>query len=196
MLYRLSIGVVLLFASPILLSAQDYSDAIHSAAEAIMQAMLERDYEALGSYTYPPVLQILNEFAEPGKTGIDFIEEMMEQIWEDGGEIDSVSVGQPTPHVVAGDQLHAIIPTFMSMSVMEMRVNIESYMIAISSDSGATWTFINSSDNTEALLPILFPEWNDELQLPPNKEPEIVGESSDEAEPVGTLKAVVPEEED
>ncbi|MCB0711817.1 MAG: hypothetical protein KDD67_05775 [Ignavibacteriae bacterium] len=196
MLYRLSIGIVLLFASPVFLSAQDYSDAIHSAAEAIMQAMLERDYEALGSYTYPPMLEMLNGVAGPDKTGIDLIEEMMEQIWDGGGRIDSISVGQPTPHVVAGNQLHAVIPTFMSMHVMETQVNVESYMIAISSDSGVTWTFINSSSNIEAFLPILFPEWNDELQLPPNKEPEIIWESDDEVEPAGTFKAVVPEGEE
>lgn len=166
------------------LNGQDFSEAIRSAAEATMQATVEGEYETLASYIYPPLLEFLDELAGPEKSGIEFLEETMENLKAEGASIDSGWVGVPTPHVVAGDELHAVIPTGLSMSMMEMQVKVESYMIAVSSDSGATWTFVNSSDNMETLLPMLFPNWNDALELPERKRPEIIWNGDEEEEGV------------
>ena len=168
------------------LSAQDFSEAIRTAAEATMQATVDGDYEKLASYTYPPLLEFLDEVAGPDKTAVEFLRETMEGMKAGGASIEYGTVGDPTPHVVAGDELHAIIPSELSMNMMEMQIKVESYMIAVSSDEGVTWTFVNSSDNLDMFLPMLFPNWNDALKLPEKKEPEIIWNSDEDEESQGT----------
>ena len=172
--YKLLFSSLLCLAFASTLYAQDYSEMIQTAANTTMQATVQGDYETIAAYTYPALLEMLDEAGGPDKTAVEFLKETMERMKGNGASIDSGTVGKPTPHVVAGDQLHAIVPTQLFMTMNNMQVNIESFMIAVSSDAGATWTFVNGSSNTEMLLPMLFPEWNDELELPERKNPEII----------------------
>lgn len=106
----------------------------------------------------------------------------MKSLTDEGVRFDSGFVGDPTPHVVAGEELMAVIPTVLYMSVEEMHLRQESYMIAISGNGGKSWTFVNGSDNIEMMIAMLFPNWNDALELPEKKSPEIIGLDDEEPE--------------
>lgn len=162
------------------LSAQDFSENIRTSALACVQATVEGDYKTLERYTHPAVMEMLDNIAGGEGKGIEFIEQQMKSLEEEGAHIDSMIVGDPTPHVVAGKELMAVVPTVLYMSVQDMRVRQESYLIAISGDAGKTWTFVNGSDNVDMMIEMLFPNWNDELQLPVKKGPEILEMEGDE----------------
>ena len=164
------------------LRSQDFSDAIRAGANACLQATMAGDYEKLVTYTHPAVMELLDNVAGGKGKGIDFIKEQMKSLTDEGVRFDSGSVGDPTPHVVAGEELMAVIPTVLYMSVEEMHLRQESYMIAISGDSGKSWTFVNGSDNIEMMIAMLFPNWNDALELPEKKSPEIIGLDDEEPE--------------
>lgn len=186
----------ILLCLPAPLRAQDFSKEIRAAAEACLQATVRGDAATLARYTYPAVIDMLDNIAGEKGKAIQFIEQQMKSIEEEGARIDSGTVGQPSPHVIAGEELMAVIPTTIYMTIGDMSIRQESYMIAISGNSGTTWTFINRSDNIEMMISMLLPNWNPALQLPEKKEVEIISMGDDDLEENGEKGAKDGTEED
>ena len=156
------------------LYSQDFSQPIKKSANVCMNATTTGDYKTLLQYTYPPLVALLDSIAGGAGKGTKMIEQQIKTLEEQGVTIDSGIVGEPTPHVTAGKELIAVVPIAMYMSVNEMRIKQESYMIAVSRDAGKSWTFVNSSPDDKKMMTILFPNWNPALELPEKKGPEVL----------------------
>jgi len=56
------------------------------------------------------------------------------------------------------------------------RLEATSYLIALSADKGATWTFIDTSGKTLAEVQKMFPSLSDELVIPEKQQPQFFKE--------------------
>jgi hypothetical protein len=73
-------------------------------------------------------------------------------------------------------KLFSVVPTSTTMTgtaTADARITQKSFMLAISTNNGKTWTFVDGSTLTPAMLSKLIPDLPPELKLPPPQAPMI-----------------------
>ena len=177
---RLSVTSLAAWAAALLLlttgsvRSQDFTESIKKSATICVDATISGDYKTLLEYTYPPLVSLLDSLAGGAGKGGQLIEQQMKALREEGVSIDSGSIGEPTPTVKAGNELHVVVPIAMYMSAQKIHFKQESYMIGVSRNEGKSWTFVNGSPNDDEMIAHLFPNWNSALKLPERKGPEVL----------------------
>lgn len=104
----------LLIAFCITAKAQVDKTKIKAQAEEAGQALLAGSFEVLGKYTYPKVAERFG-----GVDNMEAARSGREDLVSMGINLDSVGIGEPSEAVIAGDQLHCLIPK-PSLSVNPM----------------------------------------------------------------------------
>ena len=147
--------------------ADQHATTIRAKADAYAASLKGGDFVTLASLTYPRVVEFMG-----GREGmIDRLSAGMEQMKQEGFEMLAFRTKGLTDAVTAGGELHAIVNTEVEMSMPDGRMRNESFLLAISSDGGSSWTFVDGAALSPASVGQLFPNWNDALKLPERKEP-------------------------
>lgn len=95
---------------------------------------------------------------------------------EQGIQIDSVKLGQPGNFFKAGNEIHCLLPQELIMKYgSDKKIITKGYLLAISSDNGLKWTFLNLSEqlNNQTITKLL-PNFNQEMVLPTDSKMEVV----------------------
>ena len=71
--------------------------------------------------------------------------------------------------------IYAVIPITLKMKAQDGVFQTEGTLIGISSDGGATWTFIDAAGKDDPDLKVLSPNVLDKLKLPADKPPVKIG---------------------
>ena len=134
-------------------------------AQELYDARITRDYEKIVELTWAGSVQ------ECGgrKMFIELMKEMMEKFDQKGQKLHSYRVGEPDIFVVDGGYTFAVLPTISEMRTPDSRIVTDSFALAISPDSGQSWSFVEGrlfKDKSErnAFVPkipatLLFPEY-------------------------------------
>jgi hypothetical protein len=77
---------------------------------------------------------------------------------EQGFSFRSFEAMAPRNFDTSGARVFALVPTSLVLGAPGGRLVVEGSMIAVSEDSGVTWTFIDASNNIEQALTMFFPE--------------------------------------
>lgn len=131
-------------------------------------ATLKGDYKVIIDYTYPDVV------AQAGgsEAMMKLVSTVFAQIKEQGMAIKSIVTETPGELVPVGEKLFCLVPQNLSMTVPKTALQPKgtlssgSHMLAVSSDKGASWYFINSGSMTEEAVYKIFPELKGKLTLP------------------------------
>ena len=67
-----------------------------------------------------------------------------------------------------------MVPESLLLSTPQGKLRGSSYLLAVSTDQGATWRFIDGSGIDKAFLKKLFPTFPAKLKLPEKKEPQVI----------------------
>ena|SRR5215831_6530483 len=92
----------------------------------------------------------------------------------DGYRFKSAAVGAPTQLLAVGGELHAMLPLTQVMTAPGGELHLEGYLLAVSSDRGKTWTFVDAEKLTADNVRQVLPNYDPRLQLPAKKEPRFV----------------------
>ena len=95
----------------------------------------------------------------------------MKEMEAEGVVVLSSTAGAPTQIVHASGSIYAVVPTTLKVKAQDGVFQTESSMIGISSDDGATWTFIDAGGKDQNELKKLLPDAPNKLNLPPEKQP-------------------------
>jgi hypothetical protein len=87
--------------------------------------------------------------------------------------IRAVAVGQPAEPVSADAQSFAIVPTTIKLEAEKLLITSEGFLLAVSEDRGATWSYVDGSVLTPDVLKKLFPNAPAALKLPEKKQPKV-----------------------
>jgi len=79
------------------------------------------------------------------------------------GDVAIQSVSEP---VVAGKQLHLLIRVQQKIGTPEGEIKNKTTLLGVSDDGGANWTFVDATKLDKTNRDKLFPDFNDELELP------------------------------
>jgi hypothetical protein len=151
-------------------SAQPVTDAtvlrsLEKQAKTMVDAFLKEDFANFARYVHPGVVKMMGGKKKVIKT----LKEGMEAMRSEDLKITKYSLGEPSDILKAGKELQCAIPQFMVITSPTSRVEMESTLIAISSNNGKNWQFIDASDKDRETLKSLLPNLSDDLVIPEKK---------------------------
>lgn len=145
----------------------NHSEAIKSQAEKMCQLLLKKDFSAFADFTYPKVIELMG-----GKEKmVEIMENGSKQMESEGTVFLNVTLGEPSEIVTNGNELQCTVPQTIQMKVPNGKLVSKSTLIAISSDKGKNWFFIDTSGKDIQTMNSILPNISLELVLPVSEEP-------------------------
>lgn len=153
--------------SPEAATKTDEAATIKAEAEKSSRAFVSGDYSKVLDSTYPKILEMGGGKSEM----LAAMEKEMRETLSSGVKIVSLAVGEPEKTVRAGTKLLAVVPMAMKIESSNSFVTQRSFWLAVSTDDGKSWTFIDGSALDKESLKIFLPEAVDKITLPSATEP-------------------------
>ena len=146
--------------------SENYPNLVAQAQE-VNDAFRRRDFARMVDLTYPKVI----EAAGGRDKMVAALAKGMKEMEAEGVVVLSSTAGAPTQIVHASGKIYAVLPTTLKVKAQDGVFQTESSMIGISSDNGATWTFIDAGGKDQNQLKKLLPDAASKLNLPAEKQP-------------------------
>ena len=146
--------------------SENYPNLVAQAQE-VNDAFGRRDFARMVDLTYPKVI----EAAGGRDKMVSALAKGMKEMEAEGVVVLSSTAGAPTQIVHASGSIYAVLPTTLKVKAQDGVFQTESSMIGISSDNGATWTFIDAGGKDQNQLKNLLPDAASKLNLPAEKQP-------------------------
>src|SRR5437660_10144405 len=134
------------------------------------RSAVEEDHAKLAQLTHPALLDMFGGRA----AYIKKLESVAADMKGRGYQLKRFSLGEPSQLVKSAGQVYALVPSEVQLSGPDGATGRQrSYLIAVSADGGAHWTFIDGAgiagDRRKAKS--LLPDFPDQLQLPAAQPP-------------------------
>jgi hypothetical protein len=162
-------NLLLLFFGATALGQSTETAAVKALAEKSGRAFMSGDYETLLDLTYPKLV----ELAGGREYLLSSMKAEMKRMSDTGIKFVAYTPSEPERIVRAGTKLLAVVPTALEMEAPEASIKHKSFLLAVSTDAGKSWTFIDGTKLDKERLKILLPEAVDKITLPTIGEPVI-----------------------
>lgn len=149
-----------------------HSAAVKAQAEEMGQMLLKKDYQAFAKFTYPKVAEMMG-----GKEKmIEILEKSIGEMESVGTSFINVSMGEASECITVGSELQCTIPQTIQMKMPDGKMTTTSTLIAVSSDNGKTWCFIDTSGKDILAMKQLLPNLSESLVIAAKTEPVYIKE--------------------
>lgn len=146
---------------------------------AIAMTNLKKQADAMGAYfirkDYPHYVKYINPKVIASLGGSDkmigLLNQSMDAMKAQGINFKDLQIGEPSMIITTKTDLESVVPQTINLSVKEGRVQTMSYLVAVSSDNGDTWTFIDTSGKTLKDIQKIFPSLSNDLVIPAKEKP-------------------------
>lgn len=164
--------VILLFSCSLGAHSQAEPDSkvlqnLKSQADSMGKAFITGNYKTFAGYTYPVILKAMGGAAKMEETLIKSINDWKGQ----GMSFKSVHFGEPSSIEKSGKELQATIPQHIEIKLTQGRLVTNSTLIAISTDNGLHWTFVDTSNKDIATLRKVLPNLSPAITISPHTPP-------------------------
>jgi hypothetical protein len=149
--------------------ADPQTERIRQTAQENGTAVTTGNYERLVDLTFPKVVEMIGGRAKM----IELLKRGTEEMKAQGSAILSAVVVEPKKVITAGERRFAIVPMTVRVKMPEGILRSKGFLLAISTDKGTTWTFIDGAELTNEKLAQLVPGVPAQLALP-SKEPPVL----------------------
>ena len=147
-----------------------HSENIKRDGNQMIASMLEKDYEGLSKFTYPVIIECMG-----GKEKmINLITEEMQKVENQGLVFIELSIGEPEKEYEAGEEIHCLVPQKVILENKDGKIISSSHLLAVSSDLGENWYFVDTAQLTSENVTVLFPRFNSNLKIPVKSQPEFI----------------------
>ena len=137
-------------------------DRIRASAANMSTDLHTAQYGKLVDLMYPKVVSLGG-----GRDKIiDFLKRGADEMSQQGYKFGNADMGPASEPVAGGDKLFSVVPQTIRMTGPNVKVEQTSYLLAISSDKGKTWTFVDGAGVKPDVIKQLFPELPASLVLP------------------------------
>jgi hypothetical protein len=146
-------------------TAENYPN-LTARAKELEEALAHKDYAKVIDLTYAKVIEL-------GGGREKLLAQMTSQMKTMEGEgVELLSSTSTTPSQILhdADGIYAVVPVVSKMKAKDGVFQMEGSLIAISTDAGQTWTFVDATGKDQTELKKIFPNL-DKLKLPPEKDP-------------------------
>ena len=144
--------------------------AAEKQAQDMGSAFVAGDLDRLADKTHPRVVEMIGGREKFRKA----IEDGFADMKAKGQEFHSLTVGKPEKLVRSNFSLFAIIPQRLVFKTPQGKLWHEGCLIAVSSDEGRTWTFVDGAGAAKGNIEIVLPDFPKDLQIPKFKKPQLI----------------------
>lgn len=145
----------------------NYSKAIKSEAELMCNYFIQRNYQAYIKFVHPNVVSI-----NGGRQKlITLVENGIHEMENEGCSFVSIAIDNPSVVVFKENEIQSLVPQRIMMDVGEGVLMKNSYLIAISSNRGSSWYFVDCAGEDIVHLRSILPNLSHEIILPPEEKP-------------------------
>lgn len=124
---------------------------------------LAEDFESFANYTYPKILEMMG-----GKANmVTATKQAMEQMKSQGFEVVGLRFKDGSKALKQGGELQYSLVQTLTMETPKGKVESEYTLIAISSDGGDHWTFMDTSNKPKATMLQYFPNLHPDVDIKP-----------------------------
>ncbi len=145
---------------------------LKKSADNMAALFIEKDYTHYVKYINPKIV------ANTGGNDkmIVVLKQSMDDMKSKGVTIKNLSIGNISSIVITKAGLQSVVQELLTLKMNEGRVEAISYLIALSTDKGKTWTFIDTSGKPLAEMQKMFPSLSNELVIPEKQQPQFYKE--------------------
>ncbi|WP_133256931.1 hypothetical protein [Hymenobacter edaphi] len=135
---------------------------LETQVTAMEQAFLKEDFETFADFMHPDVVRLAG--------GPDVLARQLRKGLEDmsaqGGKVSNVTHGAPTRIVAVDRQLQCTLPQTTEFQLAAATKTTQSTLLAVSSDGGRTWAFLDTAGKDWEAVRRLVPNLSREIVLP------------------------------
>ena len=150
--------------------ARGWTDAAKRDATRMFDAYRRNDLPTIIKYTYPGLLKVMGG----SKQMLVVLGEAVASMKREGYTFRTATAGTPVQTVTAGSELHAIVPLKQILTAPGGELHVDGYLLAVSTDRGKSWTFVDAAQLAQTSAAQIFPTFNSELRIPPTEKPRFV----------------------
>jgi hypothetical protein len=144
--------------------------SLKSDAKKMGELFFAKDYNTYVKYINPKISKLMGGDAKLIATLKSVLTEMGTQ----GFTIKSVIMGEPSSIIQAGSEYQSVVPQNITLKSNDGTLVTTSYLIAISTNMGRTWTFADTSGKSLAEMQKFFPSLSNKLIIPKKTEPTFI----------------------
>ena len=168
---RIQTAMVLFLGLSTTYAAEPSKKEVKRLAEKVAKATIEGDAETIVDLSYPGLVKLIGGRKEM----IEFTRAAIEQLRDEGDAFKKFEVKEPQTFYTEGANTFIVVPTRFEMMVSKKTVAGESYLLAISSDQGKTWTFLDGSGmHHKEFRKKILPKLPEKLILPELSKPMVI----------------------
>lgn len=146
---------------------KEASQNLKAQAEKMASAFVSGDYKTFANYTYPLVLKSMGGAAKMA----DVLSKTTANMKAQGMAFSKITFGDPSTIVKSGKELQATLAQHTEIKLAQGRIVTTSTLIAVSTDNGVNWTFIDTSNKDMATLRKALPNLSPSIVIPPAQPP-------------------------
>lgn len=135
---------------------------ILTQADAMGKAFIAKDYSSFVKYSHPTVVQMMGGKAKM----VEDTKKSFEEFEAEGVVFLNVTFGPPSKIVLAEGEMQCTFTEMIEMRIPGGKLTAFTNVIAVSNDNGATWYFIDCSENNAQAMRKLIPSLSPDLVLP------------------------------
>lgn len=145
-------------------SVETIPEKIIKQAKELATATKDWDHDFVLDRTYPKLIELAGGRAKMRDT----LDKAMEPIKAQGATISDFTVSNNLVVRNLGTKIYAVVPTTMDLDFPNRLLRVDSFLLAISEDSGRTFTFLSGSAvaKDKRLFKRVLPDWPDDFVLP------------------------------
>lgn len=144
------------------INAQSQVENMLRDAKSYNEAYLEKDFKTFTAMTVPSIVEV----AGGEEVMVKVSKEQYETMVSAGMEFVSITPNKPSKIMLAGEDLHAILPQRVVTKIGDAEYARVSYYLASSNDEGSTWTFVDLEPYDAESIKTYVPSFTGELEIP------------------------------
>ena len=141
--------------------------ALQEQAAKMGAAFVKGDYKTFASYNYPPLLKAMGGESRM----IDAMKESVDELKEKGINFSNITFDKPTKIIKVGKELQSTIAQHTEMLQSSSKITSTSTLVALSTDNGTTWKFVDTSNKDIRIVRKLLPNLSKEIIIPAQQPP-------------------------
>jgi len=166
-----SIIISILFSTVLFVDSfgqvKDASQNLKQQAGKMGAVFVSGDYTTFAKYTYPKLLAAMG-----GETKMEqSLAKVVNDMKLKGMSFNAITFDEPSKIIKSGKELQATIAQHTDIKVPDGRAVSTSTLIAISTDNGINWKFIDTSNKNIAALRKAMPNLSTTITIPPQQPP-------------------------
>ncbi len=150
--------------------AQNQNSIIKTQAVNMAHALIKKDFPAFLKYMHPNIIEMAGG-NERLLQRMDTVNTMASQF---GASIKKIVIGNPGNLINYKNQLQVTLPQSSELTSGFGSFSLETTLIAISSDGGKNWQFIDTSIYNLKEVKKAMPDLSPELKIPPPATPKLI----------------------